>query len=313
MRARGPSKRIAARVLAALAVAAVLTVSGCLAPTSSGTDEPDPGVLLPAAGEDGLIGYIDTTGAWVIEPQYPAGLPFEAGVAPVLIDDALWGYIDEDNQLVIEAQFEDARSHTADEQLARVVAGGLWGFIDTSGSFVIEPQFVNASGFCDGVAVVQTETGVGYIDTAGEWVLEPELFNAGTMCLGLAPAYDEELELFGYIDMEGEIVIEPQFQEAYEFSEDGLALFGQDGLYGYIDTTGAVVIEPQFEWASTFGSGLAPANRPGAQVGFIGTDGEWVLDPQYEDAGVFFGDYCIVNDGEREFWINTDGVAIYPG
>ena len=109
------------------------------------------------------------------------------------------------------------------------------------------------------------------------------------------------------------LVIEPQYQEGYEFSEDGLALIAQDGLYGYIDTTGEIVIEPQFAWASTFGHGLAPAQRPGAQVGYIDASGEWAIEPQFEDAGVFFTDYAAATDGEREFWITTDGLIISPG
>lgn len=62
----------------------------------------------------------------------------------------------------------------------------------------------------------------------------------------------------GFINSKGETIIEPQFDEALNFSANGLAIVRQNGKWGYIDTTGKMVIQPQFDLACDFSAnGLA--------------------------------------------------------
>lgn len=63
---------------------------------------------------------------------------------------------------------------------------------------------------------------------------------------------------WGYVDKEGNYVINPQFDAAYTFSDNGLAVVEVNNKYGYIDKKGNYVINPQFDDANYFTSdGLA--------------------------------------------------------
>lgn len=61
--------------------------------------------------EDAKWGYIDKTGAWVLEPQYHGALSFTEGLAAVDIGDEsrpAWGYINPQGEMVIDAEYEAA-------------------------------------------------------------------------------------------------------------------------------------------------------------------------------------------------------------
>jgi hypothetical protein len=84
-------------------------------------------------GTQGLLGYIDTTGKFIIEPKFSRAGDFSEGVAAVRID-------------------------------------GKYGFIDKTGKMMIEPQFTFASNFTGGLAYIANENGTGYIDKSGKLV-----------------------------------------------------------------------------------------------------------------------------------------------
>jgi WG containing repeat len=93
-------------------------------------------------------GYIDKTGTWVIEPQYDATLPFSEGLAPVALAAS-------DSTSVFHLR---------------------WGYIDKTGTVVIPTQYEFASDFSGGIARVigsTDETGAdpaspSYIDKTGK-------------------------------------------------------------------------------------------------------------------------------------------------
>jgi hypothetical protein len=87
------------------------------------------GVLSP-----GKIGFIDTTGKYVIEPTYPYAGMFSEGLAPVQLA-AGWGYIDKTGSIVIAPQFEIAGSFF--RGLAQVrLSGWRTAMIDRTGRVV---------------------------------------------------------------------------------------------------------------------------------------------------------------------------------
>ncbi len=63
---------------------------------------------------------------------------FSQGLAAVY-QSGKWGYIDKSGAMIIEPQFESALCFS--QELARVKKDGLWGFINQKGSVVIKPQF----------------------------------------------------------------------------------------------------------------------------------------------------------------------------
>ena len=111
--------------------------------------------LRRARGPDvfGGYGYVDSTGKFVIEPQFVMAGEFSEGLAAVAVDGQ-WGFIDTKGNFFIEPQFHFARAFQ--EGLAAVYDKSLkkWGYINRSGDPVIPPKFYNAFGFENGVAEV---------------------------------------------------------------------------------------------------------------------------------------------------------------
>ena len=223
-------------------------------------------------------GYIDTSGRFIIKPQYVWADSFSDGRATVDDGDGQ-GYIDTTGKVAIEPRFKSARRFA--EGLAPVALldpktantddpSWLWGYIGTTGAMVIEPQFEDANPFSDGRAAVMVNHRWGYIDTAGAFMVKPELDHAEDFSDGLAYVVQAD-GYSGYIDTSGRLLITmklgAEVQEARPFSE-GRAVIGllttQPGeanvpplLYGYMDKSGKIIIKPQFPLAEDFLYGLA--------------------------------------------------------
>ncbi len=105
----------------------------------------------------GKMGFIDSSGKFVIPPQFTAKatLPFQEGLAAVGVGKGTqmkFGFIDKQGRWAIPAVYEDAYHFCGG--LAPVQLNGLWGFIDYNGKFVIQPKFPYAESFQDGIAKV---------------------------------------------------------------------------------------------------------------------------------------------------------------
>ena len=75
-----------------------------------------------------------------------------SGRFPVCVDGK-WGYIDTTGAIVIKPQFDEAKRFS--EELAIVRDGGKYGYIDKRGKYIIKPQFEAAGRFSEGVASVK--------------------------------------------------------------------------------------------------------------------------------------------------------------
>ena len=127
------------------------------------------------AEKDKKIGFVDSSGKWVIEPQFKKARAFSDGLAPVA-DGKKWGYIDESGKMVIEPQYRDAEVF-ADGRAP--VKDKDWGFIDTSGKLIIRMDYDitagfgflagnNEKGFINGLARVKSKKGWGFFDKNGK-------------------------------------------------------------------------------------------------------------------------------------------------
>ena len=84
---------------------------------------------------------------------------------------------------------------------------------------------------------VRVDRNYGYVSTKGNYKINPQFNLAFSFAKnGLALVRLENYE-WAYIDKTGEIVINPHFEDAYGFLENGLALVSDkvNDLYGFID------------------------------------------------------------------------------
>jgi hypothetical protein len=175
-----------------------------------------------------LVGYIDRTGKWVIQPEfYTTGL-FHEGFAMVS-DGRARGFIDRTGRRSIFSESFEPRDAFA-EGLAPAVVGihrgsdGVvasvdYGILDHTGKQVLSIPGTDVHGFSEGLALVEFR--------------------------GLNGHY----ALYGYADKTGKLVIPPRFDSAAPFFE-GLAATSE----GYIDHQGSVVIKQR---GQSFSGGLA--------------------------------------------------------
>jgi formylglycine-generating enzyme required for sulfatase activity len=104
----------------------------------------------------------------------------------------------------------------------------------------------------------------------------------------LFPFEDPGTGLYGYQNERGLEIIKPAYEEARDFSEEGLAAVKfSDARYGYIRTDGSVLNgQRNFGLAYDFVNGYAIV-RFGGELGYLNTDGEYAIPPQYERATDF--------------------------
>ncbi len=180
--------------------------------------------LYCVQAENGLYGYIDISGNYVVEPIFAEAAPFQNGLAKVTdTNTQLCGYIDATGNYAIEPKFQKGLSFS-DNGLAAVLdaSASMWGYIDQSGNYVIDPVYPEAKSFDDeGCAFVA--------DFGGGWTM---------------------------IDEKGRQIGTNTFSHIYDFSED-LAVVEANGMFGYINRSGEYVLEPCATDLTAFKNGRA--------------------------------------------------------
>ena len=245
------------------ALAATCLFSGTRAARAEGADEKPAGspsdsegaLFAARARDDGdgnpnLWGFIDATGAWVIEPQFDdvasePGPSYDvgAGVSPLeTVYDALYT----ECMGLTPGVFDGRLAAVKDEE------SGLWGYIDRTGAWAIEPAYENAGTFSpDGFAVVVSDGDIHFIredrsDAFGALAAR----SATPFCGGVAFVQDGGTKQWACIDVDGEWALESGEDKAHPYVYDSPVFFsegvgltrGSDGL-AYVDNTGAVQLD----------------------------------------------------------------------
>lgn len=265
-----------------------------------------------------------------MEPTFDDATAFAQGRAAIS-REGRWGYIDRSGALVIEPRYAEALPFQ-DNGLAwvRDVTTSTWGAIDREGSIVIRPSLARVTPFEGGVAAVAIDIGArnvagelrrvysfGLMDEAGTWILaprqdirDPELISdLGPLSEGLAPAHIGER--WGYVDAMGATRIPLQFDDAEPFAE-GLAAVKKGSRWGYVRRDGTMAVTPSFRGAAPFSEGVA-AVRVGRH-GFTRPDGSAPFTGSYERAYSFSDGLAPVKiDGAWAFVTRDGDVAIPAG
>jgi hypothetical protein len=248
---------------------------------------PDAPRLFPLI-QDGKWGYVDSTGKWIVVPQYDYAHEFADGMAAVKIGEQ-WGYVDSHGQLRIRPQYTSFRGFSdglatvevgGQDVARRVSIAGRWGFIDKQGKFVIPPSFYYTRSFGEGLAAVALPSGF-----SGKW---------------------------GFIDRTGTFVIEPQFTWAWQF-RGGIAGVVRNGELSYIRKNGAVAftVNGGAGRGFDFTEGLAAVDGPLGKMGFIDTTGTWIIKADFDYAREFQGSLAAVRVGPHWGYINKSGEFVF--
>lgn len=310
----------------------------------------DHGESLAAVNLNGKWGYINTSGEFVIEPQYSQAHAFNYGAAVVEIEEKPI-LINKKNEVLFKSDLEHLDIKSGIEGMFKTNLYTKYGFINYKGEVIAEPIYYNLGDFSSGLCVALGSPHDGYINKAGEFVIEPAYNDAEDFSEGFAIVwkngkcgfintdgepltdmiYDDATAFsdgmakirvgkkWGFIDTTGKVVIEPQFEHYISNFSEGLASFlvhneEEDvNYFGYIDKTGKVVIEPKFDTAEDFLGGrarVALLENGKFYDTFIDKNGEFITDVKYEQVESFSEGLAAVSDGDNWGFINTNGEVV---
>jgi len=198
--------------------------------------------------ENGLYGFIDSTGTVVIPPKYKGAGEFSEGLAPVR-------------------------------------ENGYYGYIDETGNYVITPQYDYAQNFGYGYAIVYEDEKPKLIDKFGKNLTPTRYISILPFEKNLARVYTFTGKC-GIINPEGRLIIDTAYKEITHFNDGISIVIDYNSQFSAIDTSGRIIVKPGvYHRINNFSKGFAkvfcfemidgiPAN---CDRGYINTKGELVF------------------------------------
>lgn len=113
---------------------------------------------IKAKRKNGIYGYVDSRGKWVIEPIFQYAQDFSEGFGLIKIPPrrgGKYGFLKQDGSYLIEPMFDDARSFKNGR--AAVKLEEKWTFVCGDGSILVEPQFDLVWDYENGQAFVRKD------------------------------------------------------------------------------------------------------------------------------------------------------------
>jgi tetratricopeptide (TPR) repeat protein len=273
--------------------------------------------------KNGLYGYVNKQGKFVIKPQFVLADDFHEGLASVgwghsetammgRIDGE--GFIDRSGGLVISGDGLFSYQKFS-EGLTPHPIGVRNGYMGITGHMVIKPMFEDCAQFSDGMARVRLGQKWGYIDRSGKFVIWPAFTNCCDFHDGMAavPIFPPDKLPFG---------ADSRVREQ----------FAKNTRYAFIDRTGNFKGQPMaltgkarsaidrqmpgcgfdaedFDSAVGYSEGLAPYAE-GTKYGFMNTEFKSVITAQFDDVGPFCEGLAAVCLNKKWGYIDKTGATV---
>jgi hypothetical protein len=232
------------------------------------------------------------------------------------VTSLLAGYLDRSGALAIPATLREAGPFQGGVALVKPFGSWTYGFLGAGGSWIVEPPIAAYNEWSEGIAGFNVG---GELDESGDvvggaWglvgdgriIARPQYEDVGGCIQGLIPFRDGGA--WGYLDRQGRERIDARFDEADDFSADGLAVVTEDGRDGYLDTAGTWRLRPDFDALAPTSEGRGRARR-GAAWHVIDLDGN-VLSDGFDEIRRFRGGMARVLRGGRTGYVGLDGRLI---
>ena len=229
-------------------------------------------------GENGLFGFVDTTGAVVIDSVFRRVGNFSGGLVKVIDTLGRVGFANESGQMAftVPIDTEDFDKKLKDFKDGRALfslQGVKWGYLDREGQLAIDTTYLSISKpFAFGLAIVYKPYGRARTRTQGQRGPFPKLIDTG-----------------------GNTIVELEvYQKIQAFDEYGIALVQHmDGTWGLYDakqkaeiTTSRYHLIEHFEWQtrrSIKHTGYYKVIDKSGKTGVIDRFGKCLISPTYQD------------------------------
>lgn len=209
----------------------------------------------------GQYGVIDTTGYFLVNPQYEQIYPFSEGRATVM-DHQGFKVIDESGKELTSKVYSYIGSYKEGRALFSITdrkGNQLYGFLNRWGKEVIPAIYESASDFKEGKSVVKLKEGsYALINLTGKVLQMYNYYFVGNYGEGLLTFQKSSGDKFGYMNEWGKTIIEPKFTGAEPF-QDGCAIIHvsdeQNDHAGLIDKRGQYILKPNYHQILYLGEG----------------------------------------------------------
>jgi hypothetical protein len=268
-----------------------------------------------------LVGYLNSTGKWAIQPIYKDGNAFDAfGGAWVKGADNKWIYIDVTGKSLGGRTDGGSQYFYSDGLVIVEKPAGKIQIVDKSGKTIKETPFVKAFGnVSEGFIRYQSRDNnlIGYMDLNGDTICGP-VYGVGSNDFsdGMALVQASNWRKYGFINTQGKMVIPFAYDTINSFVS-GWALYKKNGQFGLIDKTGKEATLPRtYKWMGDLGSGVIVGKTfgigtPGWRTYYIdATTLKEFLTVDYPMTYGFQGDYAIIQKdfGTTFYLMNRKGV-----
>jgi len=218
--------------------------------------------------KNGLWGYLNPKTAAYLGAGcvWESALPFSEGKAGVSQNDK-YGYIDETGAVVIDLQYTKVNPFS--EGLAGVRVQKRWGFIDATGKVIIQPGYSGLKTFQGGLCAVEKNEVWGLINTTGEVVLRLKYSEIGDFDPIYHRAWIRQNKLWGLVSNTATLVLKPTWSFHDEFNSNTLCRVSYQKMYGFVDANGKTRIVSAYLSASPFRANYAAVKEVSGQIRYL--------------------------------------------
>lgn len=196
--------------------------------------------ILILVNDSDYVGFVDTTGKYLILPQYDEATIFKEGLAVVNKNDSVF-FINKENQNVFNAFYDDAFTFAYGN--APVNIKGQWFLINRQGQKSAGP-FEDLSEQSENIYIVKTNNKYGAMDVYGNSIISPQYDRLGDFKNGFA--YYLNGNLYGFVTKTG-LASKARYQWISDFDENKIAIVKLNNLYGLINENDSVVLQAQYD------------------------------------------------------------------
>lgn len=226
-----------------------------------------------------------------------------------IYENGLYGFIDSTGQVIIPPKYRSAGEFS--EGLAPVRENGYYGYIDESGKYVITPQYDYAGSIRNGLGVAFQKGKAGLLDKNGTILLPFQYQNIEILQNGMT-ILTTISNLKGIADNNGNLIIDTSYLSIYEFNEGIVTLLRENvkkwqNNAGAIDSTGKFIVQfGKFNSIGPFRNGYAKVrwtenDETNSFWGYVNNKGEivftmndstgWKSSDYVTKEGCFIADY----------------------